>query len=58
MQQYAEDAVAHHSNNFSKPIILIWEKKKPWDSKPTILQNAIHNSHAYKILKNQGLNEK
>ncbi len=58
MQQYAEDAVAHHMQQLQQAYYSHLGKKEPWDSKPAILQNAIRNSRTYKILKNQGLNEK
>ncbi|MEI3154597.1 MAG: transglycosylase domain-containing protein [Odoribacter sp.] len=58
MQQYAEDAVAHHMQQLQQAYYSHLGKKEPWDSNRNYLQNAIHNSRAYKILKNQGLNER
>lgn len=58
MQQYAEEAVAMHMKKLQDSYYTHLGKKEPWDKKPEILTNAIHNSPIYKRLKNQGVSEK
>jgi len=58
MQQYAEEAVAHHMNKLQESFYAHLGKKEPWDQKPAILENAILNSPLYKRLKQQGISEK
>ena len=58
MQEYAEQAVNAHMKKLQESYYSHLGKKEPWDRKPEILNNAIHNSAIYKKLKNQGLNEK
>lgn len=58
MQRYAEDAMRKHMKSLQNSFYTHWDKKDPWQKDPDILDKAIRDSEAYKVLKKQGLSEK
>lgn len=57
MQRFAEEAVTVHMKKLQESYYTHVENKEPWDTHPTILQNAIRNSQIYQRLKHIGKTE-
>ncbi|MBL7812311.1 MAG: transglycosylase domain-containing protein [Bacteroidetes bacterium] len=65
MQKYAEDAVAKHMKELQKQFTQSWGKEAPWrrisdwSIVPNFIENALHQTDRYKILKEKlGSDEK
>ncbi|MBL7857350.1 MAG: transglycosylase domain-containing protein [Cyclobacteriaceae bacterium] len=57
LQHYAEQAVAQQMAEVQKQFFDHWGKEKPWKGKEEVLEEAIHRSSRYKVLKEQGLSD-
>jgi penicillin-binding protein 1A len=58
LQRYAEAAVRDQMKNLQEEFDRHWGKREPWESRPKVLEDAIHRSVHYRALKDQGLSEK
>ena len=58
LQKYAETATVQHMTRLQKEFNDHWKHKEPWASKPSILQDAIKQSHRYRTMKENGYSEK
>lgn len=57
MQQYAEKAVAKRLKHLQREFDYQWRNEEPWSDVPVVLENAIKNSHRYKVMKASGASD-
>lgn len=57
LQRFAEESVKKQMKDIQDQFANHWGKRKPWDGNASIVLDAVHRSHRYKKLRDEGLSE-